>query len=90
MLNKHGQGDPADDLSASAVERQPDPSPSGRPINWLWLALLSLVIIALLEAVGLPAAMLLGAMLAAIVVALRNARLAVPRYPIWRRRPWSD
>jgi membrane AbrB-like protein len=52
-----------------------------RPLSFQWSALLlmSLVLIGLLEVIRLPAALLLGAMAAAIVAATWESRVTVPR-----------
>jgi len=50
-------------------------------LRWLLLVVLSIVLAALLEYAGIPAALLLGPMLAAIALATNGARLAVPRLP---------
>ncbi|GGE10061.1 ammonia monooxygenase [Aureimonas endophytica] len=58
----------------------PEASPSPlRP--WLLLLVLSGVFVALLELVGLPAALLLGPMLAGIIVSARGGRLRIPDLP---------
>ena len=49
--------------------------------EWAGLVLLSAVFAALWTALGLPAALLLGPMVAGILFALRGMRLAVPRIP---------
>jgi len=47
-------------------------------LRWLVLVILSSVVAAILNAAGMPAATLLGAMLAGIIVAFRGVRLSVP------------
>jgi uncharacterized membrane protein AbrB (regulator of aidB expression) len=54
-------------------------TPSG--LQWGVLLLLSLVLIVPLESMHLPAALLLGAMGAAIVVSVFEGTLAVPQWP---------
>ncbi len=51
------------------------------PLAWVALLAATAAIIVPLEWIGLPAALLLGAMAAAIVFAVHGARLAVPRWP---------
>ena len=51
------------------------------PVKWTILLLVSLAFIVPLELVHLPAALLLGAMAAAILVAVFDGKLAVPRWP---------
>lgn len=64
-----------------------DPVPPGRltrlpaPLRWLLLLAASLALALGLEAAGLPAAVLLGAMVAGILFATNGARLSVPRAP---------
>lgn len=50
-------------------------------LRWLVLLLLSVVLAAALEQGGIPGALLLGPMLAAIAAATNGARLSVPRLP---------
>lgn len=52
-----------------------------KPLQWAVLLLASLLLIVPLQAMRLPAALLLGAMAAGILVAVFEARLAVPRWP---------
>ncbi len=58
-------------------------TPPARPSLWDWLRLaaLTLAIVVVLELLGLPAAILLGAMGAAIFVALRFGQMSMPRLP---------
>ena len=51
------------------------------PLKWSILLLVSIAFIVPLELVHLPAALLLGAMAAAILVAVFDGRLAVPQWP---------
>lgn len=51
------------------------------PLKWTVLLLVSLAFIVPLELMHLPAALLLGAMAAAILVALFDGKLAVPHWP---------
>ena len=51
------------------------------PLKWTILLLASLAFIVPLELIHLPAALLLGAMAAAILVAVFDGRLAVPQWP---------
>jgi membrane AbrB-like protein len=51
------------------------------PLNWAILLLVSLAFIVPLELMHLPAALLLGAMAAAILVAVFDGKLAVPHWP---------
>src|ERR1700683_5631673 len=51
------------------------------PLKWTILLLVSLAFIVPLELIHLPAALLLGAMAAAIVVAVLDGQLAVPHWP---------
>src|SRR5580700_6523591 len=51
------------------------------PLKWTILLLVSLAFIVPLELMHLPAALLLGAMAAAIVVAVFDGKLAVPHWP---------
>ena len=51
------------------------------PLKWGVLLAASLVFIVPLELIHLPAALLLGAMAAAILVAIVDGTLAVPRWP---------
>jgi uncharacterized protein len=51
------------------------------PLKWTVLVLLSLAFIVPLELMHLPAALLLGAMAAAILVAVFDGKLAVPHWP---------
>ena len=71
-----------------AVRHQIDSFGSrGRGVQWAALLLLSAIFVAVLEAAGLPAALLLGPMVAAIVVAAGQGTLGVPRIrSSWRRR----
>ncbi|WP_118134945.1 AbrB family transcriptional regulator [Oceanicella sp. SM1341] len=63
------------------------PAPQGRlarqplPAQFLLLVLLSVVMVALLELLRLPAALLLGPMVAAIILASAEVRVRVPRLP---------
>ncbi|MGG7518871.1 AbrB family transcriptional regulator [Allorhizobium undicola] len=50
-------------------------------VKWLLLACLSLALGAALEYAGLPAALLLGPMIAAILMGTNGARLALPKMP---------
>ncbi|MEI4486206.1 AbrB family transcriptional regulator [Frigidibacter sp. MR17.14] len=50
-------------------------------LRWLLLAAMSLVFVVLLEQTGLPAALLLGPMLAGILCGLGGARLVLPGLP---------
>jgi len=52
-----------------------------KPLQWAVLLLASLVLIVPLQAMRLPAALLLGAMAAGILVAVFEGRLAVPHWP---------
>ena len=52
------------------------------PVQWLALAALSIVIIAILEALRLPGGIMIGAMLAAIVVATADAQIRMPARPV--------
>src|SRR6204780_311178 len=54
---------------------------TGAALKWAVLALLSLGFIVPLELMQLPAALLLGAMAAAILVAVFDGKLAVPHWP---------
>jgi uncharacterized protein len=51
------------------------------PLKWTILLLVSLAFIVPLELIHLPAALLLGAMAAAIAIAVLDGQLAVPRWP---------
>jgi membrane AbrB-like protein len=51
------------------------------PLKWAILLLLSLAFIVPLELIRLPAALLLGAMAAAILVSVFDGKLAVPHWP---------
>jgi uncharacterized protein len=51
------------------------------PLKWAILLLLSLAFIVPLELMRLPAALLLGAMAAAILVSVFDGKLAVPHWP---------
>lgn len=55
----------------------------GRGVQWAVMLLLSGIFVAVLEAAGLPAALLLGPMVAAIVVAAGQGTLRVPRVPFF-------
>jgi len=52
-----------------------------KPLQWAVLLLASLALIVPLQAMRLPAALLLGAMAAGILVAVFEGRLAVPHWP---------
>jgi membrane AbrB-like protein len=54
---------------------------AGAPLKWTILLLVSLALIVPLELMHLPAALLLGAMAAAILVAVLDGKLAVPHWP---------
>src|ERR1700691_6120034 len=54
---------------------------TGAPLKWTILLLVSLAFIVPLELMHLPAALLLGAMAAAILVAVFDGKLAVPHWP---------
>ena len=56
---------------------------SGRPspLQWSVLLVLSLVIAAVLEWIGIPAALLMGPMAAAILLGTNGATVRVPRRP---------
>src|SRR5580658_2366883 len=54
---------------------------AGAPLKWTILLLLSLAFIVPLQLMRLPAALLLGAMAAAILVAVFDGKLAVPHWP---------
>jgi membrane AbrB-like protein len=54
-----------------------------RPANWGILAASTVVLSGLMELVGLPAALLLGAMIAAILVETNGGALRVPRLPYY-------
>src|SRR3954451_14867453 len=53
----------------------------GRGVQWTVMLLLSAVFVVLLEALRLPAALLLGPMVAAILVAAAETSVRVPRLP---------
>ncbi|MEI2387100.1 AbrB family transcriptional regulator [Breoghania sp. JC706] len=72
---------PDTQISADPVGFRPPPPRNGSPLRWAGLAALSFVLVALLELTGLPAAILLGAMVAGIVAALTNGGMYVPRLP---------
>lgn len=66
------------------TDRPPDPglfTPFTVAVRWLMLLGLSLAISAVLIVAHIPAALLLGPMLAAILMATNGARLAVPQIP---------
>lgn len=67
---------PLDDKRSPVSARQRRITQAG---HWLALVGLSLAAVALLEWIRLPAAMLLGPMIAGIVVATRGTQVAVPR-----------
>jgi len=50
-------------------------------LQWALLAGLSIVLVGVLELVRLPAALMLGAMISAIVISALDGRVRVPRYP---------
>ena len=52
-----------------------------RPVQWFVLGLLSLVVMALLEWFRLPAALLLGAMVAGILVETAGGEIRLPAFP---------
>ena len=54
---------------------------TGTALKWTILFLVSLAFIVPLELMRLPAALLLGAMAAAILVAVFEGKLAVPHWP---------
>jgi hypothetical protein len=54
---------------------------AGAPLRWTILLLVSIAFIVPLELAHLPAALLLGAMAAAILVAVFDGKLAVPHWP---------
>src|ERR1700689_3638217 len=54
---------------------------TGAPLKWIILLLASLAFIVPLQLMHLPAALLLGAMAAAILVAVFDGKLAVPHWP---------
>jgi membrane AbrB-like protein len=54
---------------------------TGAPLKWTILLLVSIAFIVPLELAHLPAALLLGAMAAAILVAVFDGKLAVPHWP---------
>src|SRR4051812_12520998 len=56
-------------------------SAHGRGFQWTVMFLLSAILVVLLEALRLPAALLLGPMVAAIIVAAAEGSLRVPRLP---------
>jgi len=56
-------------------------SAAPEPLRWAVLVIASLTLIVPLQIIRLPAALLLGAMAAAIVVAVLEGRLNVPRWP---------
>src|ERR1700729_1368719 len=56
-------------------------SGSGTPLKWTLLFLVSLAFIVPLELMHLPAALLLGAMAAAILIAVFDGELTVPHWP---------
>src|SRR3954471_16636689 len=56
-------------------------SAHGRGFQWTVMFLLSAILVVLLEALRLPAALLLGPMIAAIIVAAAEGALRVPRLP---------
>jgi uncharacterized protein len=66
-----------------AAVRTPELWLSGRPAPLLWLSLLALsgALSAGRGALGLPAALLLGPMIGAIVFGVNGAKLTVPRLP---------
>lgn len=58
-------------------------TPLPEAVRWLLLLVLSFVVAGLLIWLHIPAALLLGPMLAAILVATNGARLSVPRLPYY-------
>lgn len=56
------------------------------PVQWAALAALSALIWLIWSAAGLPAGLLMGAMIGGIVFGVNGIRLEVPRGPIWERR----
>jgi uncharacterized protein len=68
-----------------AAREQPGPVRFGARSNrcqWLALALLSIVLIAILEALRLPGGIMIGAMLAAIAVATADGSIRMPTRPV--------
>ena len=63
------------------TENSPDAqdAPSPRPVRqWGFLVVLSALFAAVLNSVGIPAALLLGPMIAAVIIAFRGGRLSIP------------
>src|SRR4051794_29015146 len=58
-------------------------SAHGRGFQWTVMFVLSAILVVLLEALRLPAALLLGPMIAAILVAAAEGSLRVPRLPFF-------
>ncbi|HBT0258586.1 TPA: hypothetical protein MA032_003278 [Klebsiella pneumoniae] len=57
--------------------------------HWLILLLLSVLFSSLLLRIHLPAALLLGPLIAGLILSLRGVKLSIPRPVIWWRRPLS-
>jgi uncharacterized membrane protein AbrB (regulator of aidB expression) len=64
----------------------PDPTPRAflsdlsKPVQWLILVALSLAVTALIGLTGLPAAILLGPMIAAIIIETNGGSIRLPPY----------
>lgn len=54
--------------------------------QWLTLLLLSILFSSLLLRIHLPAALLLGPLIAGLILSLRGVKLRIPAPVIWRRR----
>jgi uncharacterized membrane protein AbrB (regulator of aidB expression) len=57
--------------------------------HWLTLLLLSVLFSSLLLRLHLPAALLLGPLIAGLILSLRGVKLSILVPVIWRRRPLS-
>jgi uncharacterized membrane protein AbrB (regulator of aidB expression) len=57
--------------------------------QWLILLLLSVLFSSLLLRLHLPAALLLGPLIAGLILSLRGVKLSILAPVIWRRRPLS-
>ncbi|WP_319775750.1 AbrB family transcriptional regulator [Breoghania sp.] len=71
---------PSEGDASTPADAELHPKPA-RVRDWARLTALTLAIVVVLELLGLPASILLGAMVAAIIIALRFGQIAMPRLP---------
>src|SRR4051812_3025583 len=83
MASISPSSEPTSRLRRAVLHRFGSFGDRGRGFQWMVMLLLSAVFVVLLEALKLPAALLLGPMVAAIIVAAAEGALSVPRLPFF-------